>query len=70
MRESVVKRIQKSLYTNVALREAIDSASHKPYSQSKQPNLSKNTLKRLLKMTASHLHFECKVFWGQIKIEV
>ena len=51
------------LYTNISLREAIDSALRKFCEQNELPSIAKKTMKRLLNMTVSQIHFECSETW-------
>ena len=52
-----------SLYTNVALKETIDIALRKLHEQEKSPSIARKTMKRLLNMAVSQVHFECNEIW-------
>ena len=49
----------KSLYTNVPLKEAIDIALRKLHEQDEPPSIARKTMKRLLNMAVSQVHFKC-----------
>ena len=53
----------KSLYTNVPLKEAIDIALRKLYEQDEPPSVARKTMKRLLNMAVSQVHFKCNETW-------
>ena len=53
----------KSLYTNVPLKEAIDIALRKLYVQDEPPSIARKTMKRLLNMAVSQVHFKCNETW-------
>ena len=53
----------KSLYTNVPLKEAIEIALQKLYSQESPPEIQRATMKRLLNMAVSKVDFKCKDSW-------
>ena len=53
----------KSLYTNVPLKEAIDIALRKLYEQDEPPSVARKTMKRLLNMAVSQVHFKCHETW-------
>ena len=53
----------KSLFTNVSLKDAIDIALKKKYSQNEPPDLSRSTTKRLLYTAVSTVHFKCNDKW-------
>ena len=53
----------KSLYTNVPLKEAIEIALQKLYSQESPPEIQRATMKRLLNMAVSKVCFKCNDSW-------
>ena len=53
----------KSFYTNVPLKEAIEIALQKLYSQESPPEIQRATMKRLLNMAVSKVYFECNDSW-------
>ena len=53
----------KSLFTNVPLKEAIDIALRKLYKQYEPPSIARKTMKRLLNMAVSQVHFKCNETW-------
>ena len=53
----------KSLYTNVPLKEATDIALRKLYEQDEPPSIVRETMKRLLNMAVSQVHFKCNEAW-------
>ena len=53
----------KSLYTNVPLKEAIEVALQKLYSQESPPGNKRATMKRLLNMAVSKVYFKCYDSW-------
>ena len=53
----------KSLYTNVPLKEAIDIALRKLYEPGEPPSIARKTMKRLLNMAISQVHFKCNETW-------
>ena len=48
----------KILYANVPLKEAIDIALRKLYEQDEPPSIARKTMKRLLNMAVSQVHFK------------
>ena len=61
--ENLISLDAKSLYTNVPLKEAIDIALRKLYEQDEPPSIARKTMKRLLNMAVSQVHFKCKETW-------
>ena len=61
--ENLISLDVKSLYTNVALKEAIDIALRKLYEQDEPPSIARKTMKRLLNMAVSHVQFKCNETW-------
>ena len=61
--ETIISLDVKSLYTNVPLKEAIEIALHKLYSQESTPEIQRATMKRLLNMAVSKVYFKCNDSW-------
>ena len=61
--ENLISLDVKSLYKNVPLKEAIDIALRKLYERDEPPSIAKKTMKRLLNMVASQVHFKCNETW-------
>ena len=61
--ENLISLDVKSLYTNVPLKEAIDIALRKLYEQDEPPSIARKTMKRLLNMAVSQIHFKCNETW-------
>ena len=61
--ENLISLDVKSLYTNVPLKEAIDIALRKLYEQDEPPSIARKTMKRLLNMAVSQVHFKCNETW-------
>ena len=61
--ENLISLDVKSLYTNVPLKEAIDIALRKLYEQAEPPSTARKTMKRLLNMAISQVHFKCNETW-------
>ena len=58
--ETIIPLDVRSLYTNVSLREVIEIALHKLYSQESPPENQRETIKKLLNMAVSKVFFKCK----------
>ena len=61
--ESIISLDVKSLYSNVSLKEAIEIALQKLYSQESRPETRRVTMKRLLNMAVSKVYFKCNDSW-------
>ncbi|XP_063727466.1 uncharacterized protein LOC134855016 [Symsagittifera roscoffensis] len=62
--ENLISLDVKSLYTNVPLKNIpIDIALRKLYEQDEQPSIARKTMKRLLNMAVSQIHFKCNETW-------
>ena len=61
--ETIISLDVKSLYTNVPLKEAIEIALLKLYSQESPPEIQRATMKRLLILAVSKIYFKCKDSW-------
>ena len=61
--ETIISLDVKSLYTNVPLKEAIEIALLKLYSQESPPEIQRATRKRLLNMAVSKVYFKCNDSW-------
>ena len=57
--ESIISLNLKSLYTNVAVKEAAQLALRRLYEQTNPPEMSRKTMKKLLTLAVSKLHFKC-----------
>ena len=57
--ESITSPDVKSLYTNVPLKKAIEIALRRLYEQINPPETSRTTMKKLLNLAVSKVHFEC-----------
>ena len=61
--ETIISLDVKSLYTNVPLKEAIEIALQKLYSQESPPKIQSATMKRLLNIAVSKVDFKCNDSW-------
>ena len=61
--ESIVSLDVKSLYTNVPLKEAVEIALRRLYEQVNPPETSRKTMKKLLNLAVSKVHFKCNGLW-------
>ena len=61
--ETIISLDVKSLYTNVNLKEAIENALHKLYSQEYPPEIQRATMKRFFNMAVSKVYFKCNDSW-------
>ena len=61
--ETIISLDVKHLYTNVPLKETIEIALQKLYSQEPPPEFQRGTMERLLKMAVSTLYFKCNDSW-------
>ena len=61
--DSIISRDVKSLYTNVPLKEAVEKALRRLYGQINPPDISRTTMKKLLNLAASKVHFKCNGLW-------
>ena len=61
--ENLISLIVKSLNTNAPLKEAIDISLRKLYEQVDPPSVARKTMKRLLIMAVSRVHFKCNETW-------
>ena len=61
--EAVISLDVRSLYTNVPLKEAIEIALQKLYSQGSPTEVQRATMKRLLIMAVSKVYFKCNDSW-------
>ena len=57
--ESIISLDAKSLYTNVPLKEAVEIAPRSLYEQVNPPETSSKTMKKLLNLAVSKVHFKC-----------
>ena len=61
--ENLISLDVKSLYTSVPLKEAIDIALRKLYEQDEPHSIARKSMKRLLNMAISQVHFKCNETW-------
>ena len=61
--ESMISLDAKSLYTNVPLKEALEIALQKLYSQESPPKIQRVTMKKHLNMAVSKVYFKCTDSW-------
>ena len=61
--ETIISLDVKSLYTNIPVKEAIEIALQKLYSQESPPEIQRATMKRLLSMAVSKVYFKCNASW-------
>ena len=52
-----------SLYTNVPVKEAIDVALRELYSAPNPPDIRRGTMKHLLRLAVTNVHFKCNDKW-------
>ena len=53
----------KSLYTNVPVKEAISNALRSVYARDDKPDMPRTTMKRLLELAVTNVHFKCNESW-------
>ena len=61
--ESIISLDIKCLYTNVRLVEAVEIALRRLYEQVDPSETSRKTMKKLLNLAVSKVHFKCNVLW-------
>ncbi|XP_063710298.1 uncharacterized protein LOC134838911 [Symsagittifera roscoffensis] len=61
--ESIISSDVKSLYTNFPLKEAVEIALRRLYEQVNPPETSRKTMKKLLNLSVSKVHFKCNDLW-------
>ena len=61
--ESIISLDVKSLYTNVPLKEAVQIALRRLNEQVNPPETSRKTMKKLLNLAVSKVHFKCNGLW-------
>ena len=61
--ESIISLDVKSLYNNVPLKEAVEIARRRLYEQVNPPETSRKTMKKLLNLAVSKVHFKCNGLW-------
>ena len=61
--ESIISLDVKSLYTNVPLKEAVEIALRRLNEQVNPPETSLETIKKLLNLAVSKVHFKCNGLW-------
>ena len=61
--ESIISLDVKNLYTNVPLKKAVAIALRRLYEQVNPPETSRKTMKKLLNLAVSNVHFKCNGLW-------
>ena len=61
--ESIISLDVKSLYTKVPLKEAVEIALRRLYEQVNPPETSRKTMKKILNLAVSKVHFKCNGLW-------
>ena len=61
--KSIISLDVKSLYTNVPLKEAVEIALRRLYEQINPPETSRKTMKKLLNLAGSKVHFKRTCLW-------
>ena len=61
--ESIISLDVKILYTNVPLKEAVEIVLRRLYEQVNPLELSRKTMKKLLNLAVSKVHFKCNGLW-------
>ena len=61
--ESITSLDVRSLYTNIPLKEDVEIAMRRVYEQTKTQELSRKSMKKLINLAASKVHFKCNVLW-------
>ena len=65
--ESIISLDVKSLYNNVPLKEAVEIALRRLYEQVNPPETSRKTMRKLLNLAVSKVHFKCNGLWYEKK---
>ena len=65
--ESIISPDVNSLYTNVPLKEAVEIALRRFNEQINPPETSRTTMKKLLNLAVSKVHFKCNGLWYEQK---
>ena len=61
--ESLISLDVKILHTNIPLKEAVEIALKRLYEQVNTPETSRKTMKKLLNLAVSKVHFKCNGLW-------
>ena len=61
--ENLISSIVKSLYSKVPLKQAIDTALRELYVEDETPSIARKTMRRLLNMLVSQVHFKSNESW-------
>ena len=61
--ESIISHDVKSLYTNVPLKKAVEKALRRLYEQVNPSETYRKTMKKLLNLAVSKVHFKCNGLW-------
>ena len=54
----------KSLYSNVPIKEVIEIALRSLYGRDDKPDIPRTTMKRLLELAVTDVHFKCNESWS------
>ena len=68
--EKIISLDKKSLYTNVPLNEAVEIAPRRLYEQINPPETYRKTMKKLLNLAVSEVHFKCSDLWYVQKVSL
>ena len=60
---SIISLVVKSLYNNIPIKEALEVAPRRLYEVINPPETSRKTLKKLLILAVSKVHFKCNGLW-------
>ena len=61
--EKILSLDVKSLYTNVPVKEAINIALRSLYARDDKSDIPRTTMKRLLELAVTNVHFKCNESW-------
>ena len=61
--EQILSLDVKSLYTNVPVKKAINIALRSLYARDDKPDIPRTTMKRLLELAITNVHFKCNEIW-------
>ena len=61
--EQILSLDVKSLYTNIPVKEAINIALRSLDARDDKPDIPRTTMKRLLELAVTNVHFKCNEFW-------
>ena len=61
--EQILSLDVKSLYINFPVKEAINIALRSLYAKDDTPDIPRTTMKRLLELALTNVHFNCNEIW-------